>query len=99
MFYRDKNIELSSIEYDENDCQITADIRIGNDTMNNSQLPPASSISNQKVPVLSTGLGVWNPNLNFPMLSVNQMLKSNVIDPYLLVGQTVRKIWSNYDFL
>lgn len=57
--------------------------------MNTAQLPIVSSVSSQNVPVLSTSSGVWNPNVNFPMLGMNQMLTSNIMDPYLFVGQKV----------
>ncbi|XP_065202254.1 ecto-NOX disulfide-thiol exchanger 2 isoform X2 [Planococcus citri] len=91
--------EIIGVDSDDDDCQVISEIRPTNETVN-AQLPNSSTTnttttsttaSSQNVPVLTTNAGVWNnvlPNMNFPMLGVNQMLTSNIIDPSLFVGQT-----------
>lgn len=57
-----------------------------------SAVSTPSNMSNQSVPVLTSNAGVWKnivPNMNLPILNVNQMLASNLIDSSLFTGQTV----------
>ena len=90
LFISDKNNEPVSIEIDDTDCQIIADVCTESDRIKNAQFTTANSVPTKNVPTISNSSGVWNSNVNFPILGVNQMLNSSIIDPYLFVGQTVR---------
>lgn len=81
------------IESDDDDCQVVSEMQSTNERISiSSTKTSANTLTSQNVPVLTTNSGIWNnlfPNMNFSMLGVNQMLTSNIIDPSLLVGQTV----------
>ncbi len=78
-------------ETDEDDCQGIIEKRSETDRLG-TQTTATATITSQPVPVLPPNAPAWNnliPNVNLSLHGVNQMLTSNLIEPNLLVGQTV----------
>ncbi|KAK7580055.1 hypothetical protein V9T40_000684 [Parthenolecanium corni] len=81
--------ELIDAESDDS-CQAMSEM-IATTERRSSAVSTPSNMSNQSVPVLTSNAGVWKnivPNMNLPILNVNQMLASNLIDSSLFTGQT-----------
>lgn len=91
-FHSEASKELLDAESDDDSCQIITEMNSTAERRNSAVSTPSNVSSNQSVPVLTSNAGVWKnivPNMNLPIMNVNQMLASNMIDSSLFTRQTV----------